>query len=515
MIFTPDATAVYNTDIQVSQRYVVPLVDGVLTATLPATDVGNPTGWTYHVIESFDGGREYHINAPTGSNQLTDLAPVPSNGGEVITVGPVGPQGIQGIQGIPGAPGSQIYTGTGAPTVTHNDLDLYIDTAANNTYQQQSGAWTLITSLGSASTHAATDFATAAQGIEADTAVQPARQVTAGTGLTGGGDLSANRSLAVVYGTTAGTAAQGNDSRIVGAIPASTVTTKGDLLVAAGSGALTRLPVGNNNRQVFADSTQPSGLRWSGAGELPGAADISNVALGTIVTPGSYFYGNTCTDTPVAGQAGMLLVTRRQSALDFIVQQVWAYNGTWTASRTSSNGGVSWGSWLTAVTNSAGAGNTMTGTGSPQGVVTAPVGTTYIDTNATGGVVEYTKMTGLGNTGWDITKGDTYVVNVPLANGVTGSLFIRRQNYTVNIWGTGIVPNTTNSINILAAPLHPGYWPRNTRNVPAAVASISRTANLAYDGSTLTLLGIASANETWTLGIEYLTPATTWPSLTQ
>ena len=39
--------------------------------------------------------------------------------------------------------------------------------------------------------------ATAAQGTKADTAVQPARTITAGTGLTGGGDLSANRTLAV------------------------------------------------------------------------------------------------------------------------------------------------------------------------------------------------------------------------------------------------------------------------------------------------------------------------------
>lgn len=38
--------------------------------------------------------------------------------------------------------------------------------------------------------------------------------ISAGTGLTGGGDLSANRSLGVAYGTTAGTAAQGNDSRL-------------------------------------------------------------------------------------------------------------------------------------------------------------------------------------------------------------------------------------------------------------------------------------------------------------
>lgn len=44
-----------------------------------------------------------------------------------------------------------------------------------------------------------------------------ATTISAGTGLTGGGDLSANRTLAVSFGTTAGTAAQGNDSRIIGA----------------------------------------------------------------------------------------------------------------------------------------------------------------------------------------------------------------------------------------------------------------------------------------------------------
>lgn len=44
-----------------------------------------------------------------------------------------------------------------------------------------------------------------------------ARNINAGTGLSGGGDLSADRTLSVLYGTAAGTAAQGNDSRITGA----------------------------------------------------------------------------------------------------------------------------------------------------------------------------------------------------------------------------------------------------------------------------------------------------------
>lgn len=41
--------------------------------------------------------------------------------------------------------------------------------------------------------------------------------ISAGVGLAGGGDLSANRTLAVNFGTAAGTVAQGNDSRITGA----------------------------------------------------------------------------------------------------------------------------------------------------------------------------------------------------------------------------------------------------------------------------------------------------------
>lgn len=44
--------------------------------------------------------------------------------------------------------------------------------------------------------------------------VPSARTLTAGTGLTGGGDLSANRTLAADFGTGAGKVCQGNDSRL-------------------------------------------------------------------------------------------------------------------------------------------------------------------------------------------------------------------------------------------------------------------------------------------------------------
>ena len=53
-----------------------------------------------------------------------------------------------------------------------------------------------------------------AQAIVGGNVVPETRTITAGTGLTGGGDLSANRTLAVNYGTAAGTACQGNDARL-------------------------------------------------------------------------------------------------------------------------------------------------------------------------------------------------------------------------------------------------------------------------------------------------------------
>jgi hypothetical protein len=69
--------------------------------------------------------------------------------------------------------------------------------------------------LGTAATTAATAYATAAQGATADTAVQPARSVSTQHSLSGGGDMTADRTLALVndtaspganktYGTDAG-----------------------------------------------------------------------------------------------------------------------------------------------------------------------------------------------------------------------------------------------------------------------------------------------------------------------
>ncbi len=129
-------------------------------------------------------------------------------------------------------------------------------------------------------------------------AVQTTRQVIAGTGLSGGGDLSADRTLAVTYGTAASTAAQGNDSRITAAVAntrqissGTGLTGGGDLsadrtlTVAYGTTAGTATQ-GNDTRVVNAVQTTRqvvSGTGLTGGGDLTADRTLA-VAYGTTST---------------------------------------------------------------------------------------------------------------------------------------------------------------------------------------------------------------------------------------
>lgn len=101
------------------------------------------------------------------------------------------------------------------------------------------------------------------------------RTIGTGTGLTGGGNLTANRTLSVVFGTTAGTVAEGNDARIgTGGtgIPATIVDAKGDLIAASAADTVVRVAVGTNTHVLTADSTAAGGVKWAAA---PSATGIS------------------------------------------------------------------------------------------------------------------------------------------------------------------------------------------------------------------------------------------------
>jgi hypothetical protein len=80
--------------------------------------------------------------------------------------------------------------------------------------------------------------------------VPTSRSISAGTGLTGGGDLTANRTLTVSYGTTSGTACQGNDARLSDArTPLS--HTHGNLTNAGAIGTTANLPLKTGTNGVI------------------------------------------------------------------------------------------------------------------------------------------------------------------------------------------------------------------------------------------------------------------------
>ena len=73
------------------------------------------------------------------------------------------------------------------------------------------------------------------------------------------------------------------------------------------------------------------------------------------------------------------------------------------------------------------------GRGMPNGVVTAPDGTTYVDEAVTNGALKWIKKTGTGNTGWEVLIGDTGWKILPSVSKLGNSFVkIRRVNNVVS-----------------------------------------------------------------------------------
>lgn len=268
-----------------------------LVAPGPAT---NPTGWTWRVSFDlyYDGDRvpidafsftvgEYvpgpdpaHPDAgSTGLVDLTRAAPVPSTPGTGITRGERG-AGIQ-IDGqvathaqLPATPAD------GAQYLVQADGLLYVYQPATGGWPP-SGAgivirgpagtttWTGITDRPATfpadpHTHLAAEISnsspvgravvTAADAPAARTAigaVGTARQISTGTGLTGGGDLAADRTLEVSFGNSAGTVCAGTDPRLSDPRTPTTAGQVYDICFVAQTGT----------RAVGAGNTSPQGLK--------------------------------------------------------------------------------------------------------------------------------------------------------------------------------------------------------------------------------------------------------------
>ena len=74
-------------------------------------------------------------------------------------------------------------------------------------------------------------------------------------------------------------------------VPESTVTAKGDILVATSSGVVGRLPVGADSNVLFADSVTATGLSWGAVPGVvhlsPGSADVGNIDITGTATVGA------------------------------------------------------------------------------------------------------------------------------------------------------------------------------------------------------------------------------------
>ena len=121
----------------------------------------------------------------------------------------------------------------------------------------------------------------------------------------------------------------------------------------------------------------------------------------------------------------------------------------------------------------------LSGTGSPEGVVAAPVGCTFTQTDsltALGGIVVWRKHVGTGTTGWGVVEGDTGTLDVAhllhpdwALAATLGYLRLRRDGQSVTFAGrldrAAGTPALASAAPILAGQLPAGFRPRNTYNV--------------------------------------------------
>lgn len=157
----------------------------------------------------------------------------------------------------------------------------------------------------------------------------------------------------------------------------------------------------------------------------------------------------------------------------------------------------------------------MSGTGSPEGVVTAPVGSTWVRTDgATLGDFRYSKQSGTGSTGWVVSEGDTGWRNVAAAMSNDADFTIalsriRRVGQTVEFLCEFTVGGSYSSGDILYS-IPAAFKPHNPgANYYGLCSTYTGTALNLFDGDYLRIY--AAAATTYRIRGVWTTTAT-WPA---
>lgn len=281
-----------------------------------------------------------------------------------------------------------------------------------------------------------------------DTLVVQARTLTAGTGLTGGGNLSADRSFAVSYGSSAGTSTQGNDTRL----PPSP-TTNGNLIYDTGS-----------SYTALADVTVGSYLR---SGGVAGAPVWSTLTLPNAATTGDLLYA---TGTNQVGNLADVAVNQVLLSGGVGALPTWGTvgnsaltNSSVTLNTTSPIGGggtVALGGSLTFTCSSCitgtptAVGDIMYSTSGGQG--TSPLADvasgSYLRSGGVGSapVWSTTTLPNSATTG-DLLYASASNVYSNLADVAAGSFLRSGGTSTAPAWSTLVLPNAATTGDVLAA----------------------------------------------------------------
>ena len=152
------------------------------------------------------------------------------------------------------------------------------------------------------------------------------------------------------------------------------------------------------------------------------------------------------------------------------------------------------------------------GTGSPEGKVTAPVGSVYTDSAATNGAIRWIKASGTGNTGWRAEYGDTGERMLSdFLSGYTSSVsgrFISRTNENVRLDVVGRLLDIKGfKSGDVIGTLPAGFRPR--RNYYATIPASNVILSVAADGQVSVVSGSASGYITFALSHSTREP---WPA---